>query len=63
MGILFTVVASYWFFTRYMAMGRLVEANSMMPLPELAELILKETRSFGKQFDDQTLLLVWRTAA
>jgi serine phosphatase RsbU (regulator of sigma subunit) len=45
------------------AIGRLLEANSTMPLPQLAERILKETRAFGKQFDDQTLLLVRRTAA
>jgi serine phosphatase RsbU (regulator of sigma subunit) len=45
------------------AMGRLLEANSAMALPELAAVILDAARAYGKQFDDQTLLLVRRTAA
>ena len=42
------------------ALASLIEANATMPLPELAAHILETVRRFGKQFDDQTLLLVRR---
>ena len=44
------------------ALGALVAGNANLPLPELAALILRAVRSFGKQADDQTLLLVRRSA-
>jgi serine phosphatase RsbU (regulator of sigma subunit) len=44
------------------ALGALVAGNANLPLPELAALILRTVRSFGKQADDQTLLLVRRSA-
>jgi len=37
-----------------------IAANARMALPQLAEKILASVRVFGKQFDDQTLLLVRR---
>jgi serine phosphatase RsbU (regulator of sigma subunit) len=40
-----------------------VAANASLPLPELAAAILRAVRAYGKQFDDQTLLLVRRNPA
>jgi sigma-B regulation protein RsbU (phosphoserine phosphatase) len=40
----------------------LMRAHAELPLPELAGTILKTVQDFGKQLDDQTLLLVRRTA-
>ena len=37
-----------------------IAAHARMALPQLAEKILSSVRGFGKQFDDQTLLLVRR---
>jgi len=37
-----------------------VAASSDLPLPEMAAAILRKVRTYGKQFDDQTLLLVRR---
>jgi serine phosphatase RsbU (regulator of sigma subunit) len=37
-----------------------IAANARNPLPDLAQKILAGARSFGKQFDDQTILLVRR---
>jgi hypothetical protein len=37
-----------------------IERNATDPLPALAEKILAEARSFGSQFDDQTILIVRR---
>jgi serine phosphatase RsbU (regulator of sigma subunit) len=37
-----------------------IAANARDPLPDLAQKILSGARSFGKQFDDQTILLVRR---
>jgi serine phosphatase RsbU (regulator of sigma subunit) len=42
------------------ALQRLVSEHVELPLPELASAILEEVRLFGKQVDDQTLLLVRR---
>jgi len=42
------------------ALETLVTENATLPLPELAAMILRTVRSFGKQLDDQTLLLVRR---
>jgi serine phosphatase RsbU (regulator of sigma subunit) len=42
------------------ALEKLVTGHASLPLPELAALILKTVRSYGKQLDDQTLLLVRR---
>jgi len=42
------------------ALAKLIAANSTLPLPELAGNIVAAVRSFGQQFDDQTLLLVRR---
>ena len=44
------------------ALERLVSEQAGLPLPELAASILKKVRSYGKQLDDQTLLLVRRRA-
>ena len=44
------------------ALEALLKANLTMPLPELGATILKAVRSYGKQVDDQTLLLVRRSA-
>jgi hypothetical protein len=40
------------------ALERLLMNHAEMPLPDLASLILQTVRSYGKQADDQTLLLV-----
>lgn len=45
------------------ALEELVTKNAALPLPELAATILRTVRSFGKQLDDQTLLLVRRHTA
>lgn len=45
------------------ALEALVASNAQLPLPELAATILRTVRSFGRQVDDQTLLLVRRRAA
>jgi serine phosphatase RsbU (regulator of sigma subunit) len=45
------------------ALASIVNQNAAMPLPDLASLILSSVRSYGAQFDDQTLLLVRRCAA
>jgi len=45
------------------ALEALVTSNAQLPLPELAATILRTVRSFGRQVDDQTLLLVRRRAA
>ena len=45
------------------ALEALVTDNAQLPLPELAATILRTVRSFGRQVDDQTLLLVRRRAA
>ena len=37
---------------------RVIAANAKEPLPQLAEKILESARAFGRQFDDQTILLV-----
>jgi serine phosphatase RsbU (regulator of sigma subunit) len=42
------------------ALEKLVTRHASLPLPELAALILQTVRSYGKQLDDQTLLLVRR---
>ena len=42
------------------ALEKLVTENAERPLPEMAAAILKMVRGYGKQFDDQTLLLVRR---
>ena len=42
------------------ALENLVTRHASLPLPDLAALILKTVRSYGKQLDDQTLLLVRR---
>jgi serine phosphatase RsbU (regulator of sigma subunit) len=42
------------------ALEKLVTRHASLPLPELAALILKTVRGYGKQLDDQTLLLVRR---
>jgi len=42
------------------ALEALVTENAALPLPELAAMILGTVRGFGKQLDDQTLLLVRR---
>jgi hypothetical protein len=40
---------------------KLVTGHTSLPLPELAALILQTVCSYGKQLDEQTLLLVrWR---
>ena len=39
---------------------RIIAENSTTSLPRLSEIILKAARSFGKQIDDQTLLLIRR---
>lgn len=44
------------------ALETLVTSNAALPLPEMAAMILRTVRSFGKQVDDQTLLLVRRLA-
>jgi serine phosphatase RsbU (regulator of sigma subunit) len=44
------------------ALEALVTQNATLPLPELAAMILRTVRNFGKQLDDQTLLLVRRRA-
>jgi len=44
------------------ALEKLVSDGSGLPLAELAASILRSARAFGKQFDDQTLLLVRRRA-
>jgi serine phosphatase RsbU (regulator of sigma subunit) len=44
------------------ALEALVTSNAQLPLPELAATILRTVRSFGRQVDDQTLLLVRRRA-
>ena len=35
-----------------------IAANANDPLPELAEKILETVRGFGRQLDDQTILIV-----
>jgi serine phosphatase RsbU (regulator of sigma subunit) len=40
----------------------LLRENASAPLAELASTILKSVRRYGKQVDDQTLLLVRRTS-
>jgi serine phosphatase RsbU (regulator of sigma subunit) len=42
------------------ALEKLVIRHAALPLPELAALILQTVRRYGKQLDDQTLLLVRR---
>jgi serine phosphatase RsbU (regulator of sigma subunit) len=42
---------------------KLVMRHAGLPLPEMAERILRSVREFGKQVDDQTLLLVRRRFA
>jgi serine phosphatase RsbU (regulator of sigma subunit) len=42
------------------ALEKLVAEQAGLPLPELAASILQRVRSYGKQLDDQTLLLVRR---
>ena len=42
------------------ALEKLVTEHASLPLPDLAALILQTVRGYGKQFDDQTLLLVRR---
>jgi hypothetical protein len=37
-----------------------IEASAKRPLPELADAILEKARAFGKQTDDQTLLVIRR---
>jgi serine phosphatase RsbU (regulator of sigma subunit) len=44
------------------ALERLLMDHAEMSLPELASLILRTVRDYGKQADDQTLLLVRRNA-
>ena len=44
------------------ALEKLVSEQAGLPLPELAAAILQKVRSYGKQLDDQTLLLVRRRA-
>jgi hypothetical protein len=39
-----------------------IEANARRPLPELTQAILDKARAFGKQVDDQTLLVIRRTS-
>ena len=43
------------------ALAGLITLNADRPLPEISGAILAAVRSFGKQFDDQTLLMVRRT--
>ena len=38
----------------------ILAAGPHLPLPQLAEVILSGTRRFGRQFDDQTMLLIRR---
>jgi serine phosphatase RsbU (regulator of sigma subunit) len=45
------------------ALEALLMTDAETPLPELAASILKTVRAYGKQLDDQTLLLVRRHAA
>jgi hypothetical protein len=40
------------------ALETVIAENAGRPLPELADAILEKTRAFGKQVDDQTLLLI-----
>jgi serine phosphatase RsbU (regulator of sigma subunit) len=42
------------------SLKKLIEDGAQLPLPELAGRILKSVRKYGKQLDDQTLLLVRR---
>jgi len=42
------------------SLEKMMMENADLPLPELAGLILRRVRSYGKQFDDQTLLLIRR---
>jgi hypothetical protein len=39
-----------------------IEAHARRPLPDLAKSILEKARAFGKQTDDQTLLVIRRTS-
>jgi hypothetical protein len=39
---------------------RAIEASAKRPLPEMADAILEKARAFGKQTDDQTLLVIRR---
>jgi hypothetical protein len=39
-----------------------IEANARGPLPDLAHAILEKARAFGKQTDDQTLLVIRRNS-
>ncbi|MGC2636356.1 MAG: PP2C family protein-serine/threonine phosphatase [Acidobacteriaceae bacterium] len=39
-----------------------IEGHATRPLPEIADAILARARSFGKQIDDQTLLVVRRSS-
>jgi hypothetical protein len=39
-----------------------IEANAQRPLQELTEAILEKARAFGKQTDDQTLLVIRRSS-
>jgi hypothetical protein len=39
-----------------------IEANARRPLPELTQAILDKARAFGKQTDDQTLLVIRRSS-
>jgi serine phosphatase RsbU (regulator of sigma subunit) len=45
------------------ALETLLMTDAELPLPELAVSILKKVRAYGKQLDDQTLLLVRRHGA
>jgi serine phosphatase RsbU (regulator of sigma subunit) len=42
------------------ALEALVSEHAAKPLPELAQVILNTVRGYGRQADDQTLLLVRR---
>jgi serine phosphatase RsbU (regulator of sigma subunit) len=44
------------------ALASLIPLHADRPLPEISSAILTAVRRFGKQFDDQTLLLVRRTS-
>ena len=44
------------------ALERVLSSNANLPLPELAAQVLSTVRSYGRQLDDQTLLLVRRRA-
>lgn len=41
---------------------QMIEGHATRPLPEIAQTILAQARAFGKQTDDQTLLVVRRSS-